>query len=113
ARSFRRGMVRRIVAGMAAAAREEVALDDLRRALRGTRRDFGSVPPEPLILMDVSYDFPFRVVLKPKVADEWREREADTLLRVHLFRLARAAAGPTALNGTTRRWLHDCSVLHS
>ena len=99
ARSFRRGMVRRIVAGMAAAAREEVALDDLRRALAGTRRDFGSVPPEPLILMDVSYDFPFRVVLKPKVADEWREQEADSLLRVQLFRLARAAAVPTAWSG--------------
>src|SRR5438105_83287 len=95
-RTDRGGRAIGIVAGMAAAAREEVALDDLRRALAGTRRDFGSVPPEPLILMDVSYDFPFRVVLKPKVADEWREREADSLLRVQLFRLARAAAVPTA-----------------
>jgi tRNA pseudouridine38-40 synthase len=92
--SFRRGMVRRIVAGMVAAARGEVSLEDLRRALSGTRRDFGSMPPEPLVLMDVSYDFPFRVILKPKVADEWRNRELDSLLHVHLYRLARAAAVP-------------------
>src|SRR2546421_2043404 len=103
-------MVRRIVAGMAAAAREEVALDDLRRALAGTRRDFGSVPPEPLILMDVSYDFPFRVVLKPKVADEWRGREGHSPPPVPLFLLPPAGAGPPPPSGWKRRWFYPFFV---
>jgi len=72
AASFRRGMVRRIVAGMLAVDHGEATLEEIRAALRGTKRDFGCAPPEPLVLMDVRYDFEFNVVLKPKVRDEWR-----------------------------------------
>jgi tRNA pseudouridine38-40 synthase len=94
ARSFRRGMVRRILAAMAAAARGEITLEEVEGALEGTRRDFGSVPPESLVLMDVAYDFPFQVVLKSKVAEEWQELEQDTRLRLEFFRVARNAARP-------------------
>jgi tRNA pseudouridine38-40 synthase len=83
--SFLRGMVRRIVAAMLAYARGDVRLDDLHRALLGQMRDFGMVPPEPLVLMDVEYDLPFRTILKPKVRDEWREAMADLQLRTRFF----------------------------
>ncbi len=85
ARSFRRGMVRRIVAALVAHARQEVSVDEIRAALRGERRDFGTVPPEPLVLMDVRYEIPFQPLLKPKVRDEWRRMQVDAKLRLQLL----------------------------
>jgi tRNA pseudouridine38-40 synthase len=79
--SFRRGMVRRIVAAMVAVARGDVTIEDLGEALRGAKRDFGSLRPEPLTLMDVSYGFPFAMVQKPKVIAEWNAAWLDTDLR--------------------------------
>lgn len=90
--SFRRGMVRRIIAAMIAYASGEFSADDIRAALRGTKRDFGMAPPEPLVLMDVRYDVPFRVLLKPKVHDEWRAIAQDVLLRKYLVDAWRVAA---------------------
>lgn len=90
--SFRRGMVRRIVSALAGHARGEIDLPEIRTALQGERRDFGTVPPEPLFLMEVSYDFPFRTLLKPKVLEEWRKLSMDAALRTRLLRAARAAA---------------------
>ncbi len=81
ARSFRRGMVRRIVAAMVGCARGDVTAAEIRAALEGTHRDFGSVPPEPLFLMDVDYGFSFTPSVKPKVADEWIARFVETQLR--------------------------------
>ncbi len=85
AQSFRRGMVRRIVAAMLAVAREEVAPGEIRRALAGERQDFGSVPPEPLVLMDVQYEFPFRTYLKPAVVEAWAHREAQHILALRFL----------------------------
>lgn len=79
---FRRGMVRRMVAAMGAAARGEITSDAIRAALGGTRHDFGSVPARPLFLMDVVYSFPFRVLRKPKALDEWGDLRVDTALRL-------------------------------
>lgn len=93
ARSFRRGMVRRIVAAMIACARNDVEPDAIRKALGGEHHDFGSAPPEPLFLMDVDYGFPFTPCLKPKVADEWRDRYADVRLRERWLLSVRNAAG--------------------
>ncbi len=81
ARSFRRGMVRRMVAALLAIARRDATVDELRATLAGTRRDFGSVPPEPLVLMDVSYDTPFRSVPAPKVADDLGRRLEELAVR--------------------------------
>jgi tRNA pseudouridine38-40 synthase len=95
ARSFRRGMVRRIVAAMLAVVRGLSSMDEVREALAGGKRDFGSVAPEPLVLMDVRYDVPFRPVLKNQVQDEWARRRADLLLRLGFLEdLRRAAETP-------------------
>lgn len=94
AQSFRRGLVRRIVAASVACALGEISRTDIEAALAGRKRDFGMAPPEPLVLMDVRYDFPFQVLLKPKVLDEWRALETREELGLHLIRLwQQAAAG--------------------
>ena len=90
--SFRRSMVRRIVSALVAHARGEVALDEIAAALAGAQRDFGMAPGEPLFLMDVLYDFPFRVVLKPKVRDDWVRMGRDAALRSRLIRAWQEAA---------------------
>jgi len=87
--SFRRGMVRRIVAAMVAFARGEVALDTVRTALEGRRHDFGLASAPPLFLMDVMYGFPFRIVRKPKAFDEWGALEIDASLRLRWLRSIR------------------------
>lgn len=100
ARSFRRGMVRRIVAAMMAHARGDVGSAEIRAALGGAHRDFGSVPPEPLFLMDVDFGFPFTPSVKPKVASEWYARFVDTQLRARwLLGIAQASG----LRETQRR----------
>jgi tRNA pseudouridine38-40 synthase len=100
ARSFRRGMIRRIVAAMVGCARGDEDAADVRAALEGTHHDFGSVRPEPLFLMDVDFGFPFTTAVKPKVASEWTARFVDTQLRERwLLGIAQASG----LRGTPRR----------
>lgn len=95
ARSFRRGMVRRIVAALIGYARAEFPADAIRGALRGERREFGMVPPEALVLMEVRYGFPFTINLKPKVLAEWMRSRRDLALRGRFLRdLVAAAGGP-------------------
>ncbi len=91
ARSFRRSMVRRIVAAMSKCAAGEIPKSAIREALRGTLRDFGMAPPEPLFLMDVRYPFRMAAILKPKVRDEWRSIEDETELRGRLMRALRSS----------------------
>jgi tRNA pseudouridine(38-40) synthase len=83
--SFRRGMVRRMVAAMVAVARGEATMDGLHAALHGERRDFGSCLPEPLTLMDVTYGFAFVTFPKPKVVAEWYEARIRADLRVRFL----------------------------
>jgi tRNA pseudouridine38-40 synthase len=90
--SFRRGMVRRIVAAMLAHAEGEITLDEIAEALRGTRYDFGMVPAEPLVLMDVRYGFGFTSLLKPKVLEEWARIRAELALRSEFMSGLRGAA---------------------
>src|SRR2546425_1227696 len=90
--SFRRGMVRRIVAAMVAFARNDVAIDVVQAALGGKRHDFGVAPAEPLFLMDVSYGFPFQVVRKGKALDEWHALRIDAALRLRWLRAIDLAA---------------------
>jgi len=86
ARSFRRTMVRRIVAAALGYAKGEINLAEIRTALRGARRDFGVVRPEPLFLMDVRYPFVLDVLLKPKVRDELRAIEVGAEIRRRFVR---------------------------
>jgi len=80
--SFRRSMVRRIVAAMVAVARGDVELERVRETLEGSPHDFGVAPAAPLFLMDVSYEFPFHIVRKGKALDEWRALRAEAALRL-------------------------------
>ncbi len=97
ARSFRRGMIRRIVSGLVGHARGDVSREAIRAALRGERHDFGMVPPEPLVLMEIRYGFDFTVRVKPKVLDEWARWYADLSFRSRLLRdiLAAASISPS------------------
>lgn len=90
--SFRRGMVRRIVSAVVGHARGDVSIDEISSALSGAKTDFGTVPPEPLFLMDVVYSFSFQVVLKPKVRDDWVRMRRDAALRSRLIRAWQEAA---------------------
>ena len=96
ARSFRRGMVRRIVAAMLAAIRGEATVNEIQDALAGGRHDFGSVNPEPLVLMDVGYEFPFTILRKPKVAEDLHRRVIDLSLRLRVTQLVQQAMGATS-----------------
>jgi|GEM_PF-184751 len=93
ARSFRRGMVRRIVAAMVAYAQGDVTVDAIVEALRGVtpKRTFGTIPAEPLFLMDVNYDVPFRIIVKPKVRSEWSVMKRDADLQLRFVRLLERA----------------------
>jgi len=82
ARSFRRGMVRRIVAALVAHATGAIGLDAIQACLRGERQDFGMVPAEPLVLMDVQYPIRFTPLLKPKVLAAWRSNRVELELRL-------------------------------
>ncbi len=86
AQSFRRGMVRRIVSAMVGHASGEIPLEEIRQVLAGAKADFGTVPPEPLVLMDVLYAVAFRIFVKPKVRNEWTEACQDAHLRALFLR---------------------------
>ncbi len=92
ARSFRRAMIRRIVAAMVAYAANEIQAEAIEAALSGERRDFGLAPAEPLVLMDVAYDVGFTTLIKPKVLDEWARLQSDLTLRSRWLAAARNAA---------------------
>lgn len=58
AQSFLWHMVRRIVKALVDASKDVISLDDIQKALDSSQTvDLGIAPPEPLILMDVEYDF--------------------------------------------------------
>jgi tRNA pseudouridine38-40 synthase len=60
AQSFLWHMVRRIVKALNDYAKGDITLDEIKKALdEQEKRDLGLAPPEPLILMDVEYDFDF------------------------------------------------------
>lgn len=62
AQSFLWNMVRRLVGASIGVSTGEIALKDVESALRrpDKRQDLGLAPAEPLILMDVVYDFDFQ-----------------------------------------------------
>jgi tRNA U38,U39,U40 pseudouridine synthase TruA len=58
--------VRKIISALVKVAKGEVAMEDVKRALQPTNVqepvfDFGILPPEALILMDVTYEFEFQL----------------------------------------------------
>ncbi len=62
AESYLWHMVRRMVKAITDAGNGILSYDDIKDALAGKQeKDFGIAPPEPLILMDVQYDFEFDI----------------------------------------------------
>jgi tRNA pseudouridine38-40 synthase len=62
AQGFLWHMIRRLVHAMWEVERGKITRDDIKSALSGDQKfDFGLASPEPLILMDVVYDFDFKI----------------------------------------------------
>ena len=62
AQSFLWHMIRRIMSAIIDTCTGKISLDEIKTGLSATQKmDFGIAPPEPLILMDVVYDFDFEV----------------------------------------------------
>ena len=81
AQSFLWQMVRRIVKAMRDAEKGKLSLDDLKNALGGkTRADFGIASAEPLILMDICYDFDLNI-------DKLKSEDLETKLEKNLHML--------------------------
>ncbi|UCG68668.1 MAG: tRNA pseudouridine(38-40) synthase TruA [Thermoplasmata archaeon] len=60
AQSFLWHMVRRIVSAIVGVVKGNVSYEEVKNSLDSKhKKDFGCAPPEPLILMDVGYDFEF------------------------------------------------------
>ena len=88
--SFRWNLVRRFVAAAMRVESAEATIPLLERALsEKTRVDLGLAPPEPLTLMDVSYDVPFDRLADPTTRSrlealrEERERGHSLLREIH------------------------------
>ena len=73
AQSFRWNLVRRFVAAALQVEAGRATIEAVERALTGrAKADFGLAPPEPLTLMDVSFDVPFAAVRDPTTAARLR-----------------------------------------
>ena len=87
--SFVRGMVRRIVAALLAVERGDATEEDLRRALAAgaeSAADFGQVPPEPLVLMDVDFGFPFTNAMDRAARLRLQRRASETVVVTRFWR---------------------------
>src|SRR5438309_7477100 len=73
AHSFRWNLVRRLVAAALRVEAGKTSFTDIEAALDGPGSlDFGLAPPEPLVLMDVSYDFRIPSLQDPTTGDRLR-----------------------------------------
>jgi len=68
--SFLWSMIRRIASAVELFCRKKISMKEIDAALAGANLDLGLAPPEPLILMDVMYDFDFEVLPNVKVRKE-------------------------------------------
>ncbi|UCD92878.1 MAG: tRNA pseudouridine(38-40) synthase TruA [Methanobacteriota archaeon] len=82
--SFLWNMIRRMVSALVKNAKGELPKKAIANALAGKRSDMGMAPAHPLILMDVSYGFPFetkRSAIPPSFAKNYEE----ALIKGELF----------------------------
>lgn len=85
--SFARGMVRRIVAGMLAVEHGDAAPEGLARALEAANGvDFGQVPPEPLVLVDVNLDLAFQRFVDRAARLRIERQAAEAAVRARFWR---------------------------
>ena len=78
--SFLWSMVRRIASAVELFCRDRISIGEIDAALAGAKLDLGLAAPEPLILMDVAYDFEFESYANTKVRKEILERVQRTQL---------------------------------
>lgn len=89
AKSFLWHQVRRLVSSWISFASGKITNNDLENALDNPKidYDFGLAPAEPLLLMDIKYDFEFEInmkskkVIRKRITDNWQ----DILLKEKLF----------------------------
>jgi tRNA pseudouridine38-40 synthase len=93
--SFLRGMVRRIVATLLAVERGDARREEIENALAaGSGADYGQVPPEPLVLMEVDVGIAFRTSVDRAARLRIERRTADALVRARFWREVRDRAAP-------------------
>jgi tRNA U38,U39,U40 pseudouridine synthase TruA len=87
-------MVRRIVSSLEKIGKKEITVDVIKTALESRKRfDFGLAKSEPLILMDVKYDFDFekdkRVIRKLKhgLSKRFQSLKTEENILNHLLKL--------------------------
>jgi tRNA pseudouridine38-40 synthase len=85
AREFLRNMIRRLIAAMAEVGSGRVEVDDVLRALGGEDVQFGLAPPERLCLMDVKYDFDFKMEMPSNLKARLREGRQGAFMRLSFF----------------------------
>ena len=86
AHSFRWNLVRRLVAAALRLEAGKTSLADIEAALDlPSSIDLGLAPPEPLVLMDVSYDFRIPPLRDPSTADRLRGMLTEQLRDVHVL----------------------------
>ncbi len=83
--SFLWSMIRRIVAAIILYSEGDIEVPEIRAALAGEEIDFGLAPAAPLTLMDVRYDFDFKVICTEKVRVELSEIILQSRLRTALW----------------------------
>jgi tRNA pseudouridine38-40 synthase len=89
ASGFLWNQVRRLVSGWVKFSTDEISRNDLERAINNPNEnyDFGLVPAEQLVLMDVDYDLEFKIdkpilhKTKVKLVNEWQ----DLLIKTEFF----------------------------
>jgi tRNA pseudouridine38-40 synthase len=80
--SFLWGMVRRIAAAIQLYCRGGTTLRHIEEVLAGGEGDFGRLPPEPLILMDVYYGFEFDSIPSKRARAEISRRLLESQLEL-------------------------------
>ncbi len=66
-KSFLWNQIRRMMAAIIKAARNEVEINEIEKALNGERKNFGLAPAENLVLYDIKYDFNFEKILPEEI----------------------------------------------
>lgn len=92
AREFLRNMVRRLIAAMIEVGSGRAGVDDVREALGGAEVQFGLAPPEYLCLMDIQYDFEFKMEMPSNLEARLREGKQSAFLRLSFFEELRSKA---------------------
>jgi tRNA pseudouridine38-40 synthase len=85
AREFLRNMVRRLMAAMAEVGAGRAEIEDVRRALAGEDVQFGLAPPENLYLMDIRYDFEFKMEMPSNLEARLEKGRQEAFMQLAFY----------------------------